>query len=80
MQLAETAAEILVLVDGEVLVAKEDHQILHQRIMHLLELLVAQRLRQIDAVDLCADARRQLADFDGLIAHRGVLPDAFVVR
>jgi hypothetical protein len=72
VQLAEPAAKILVLVDREALVAKEDHEVVHQRIMNFLELLVAQRLRQIDAVDFGADGRRQLAHVDGLVAGHDV--------
>jgi hypothetical protein len=61
VQLAEAAAELLVLVVAELLVAEEDHQVVHQRIVHLLELLVAERPGEVDAEDLRADHGRQLA-------------------
>src|SRR5262245_15158408 len=73
MQLAELAAEVGVLVDAELLVSKEDHQVVHQRVVDLLELLVAQRFGQVDTVDLGADHWRHLAHLDGLVAH-GVVP------
>ena len=72
-QIAELAAEILVLVVGQMLVAEEDHQVFHQRVVHFLELLVAERARQVDPADLGADMRRQLSDLDCLIGHP-VLP------
>ena len=69
VQRPEAAAEILVLLDGHLLVAEEDHQIVHQRVMHFLELLVAERLAEIDAEDLRADHRGELAYLDRLIGH-----------
>src|SRR5471032_945862 len=69
MQRAEAAAEVLVLVDRHLLVAEEDHQVLHQRVVHFLELLVAERLGEVDAEDLRANGRRELAHFDGLVGH-----------
>ena len=53
----------------ELLVAEEDHQVLHQRVMDLLEGLVAERPGEIDAEDLGADHGRELAHLDGLVAH-----------
>src|SRR5690242_13559619 len=73
-QLAEQAAERLVLVMGEVLAAEEHDHIFHQRVVHLLELLIAERARQIDPADLGPDMRRQLPDLDRLVRHRVVLP------
>ena len=67
VQFAEAAAEIEVLVLADVLVAEEDHQVLRQRAVDLLEGLVAQRLREIDAADLRADDRRQLVDGDRVV-------------
>ena len=69
MQRPEAAAEILVLVDRHLLVAEEDHQVVHQRIVHFLELLVAERLGEIDAEDLGTDGGRKLAHLDRLIGH-----------
>jgi hypothetical protein len=40
-----------------VLVAEEDHQAVHKRVMHLLELLVPERIGQVDATDFCAVLR-----------------------
>src|SRR5205085_11266046 len=42
----------------------------HQRIVHLLELLVAERPGEVDAEDLRADHRSELAHLEGLVAHR----------
>ena len=69
VQRAEAAAEILLLLVVDLLVAEEDHQVLHQRVVDLLELLVAQRPRQVHAGDLRADGGRELAHADGLEAH-----------
>src|SRR5262245_58076757 len=69
VQLAEAPAERLVLVVRELLVAEKDHQIVHQGVMNLLENLVAERPGEVDAGDLGADRRRQLADFDSLVGH-----------
>src|SRR5207302_8707487 len=57
------------LFDAQLLVTEEDHQTIHERVMHLLELLVPERSGQIDAEDLRAHVRRRVAYFDGLIAH-----------
>ena len=61
VQLAEAAAERLVLLVRQLLVAEEDHQVLHQRVMDLLEGLVAERPGKVDAGNLRADAGRKLA-------------------
>ena len=55
VQFAEQAAERLVLVERQLLVAEEDHLMRHQRVVHFLELLVAERLAEIDTEDLRAD-------------------------
>ena len=68
-QLAEQPPECLVLIVRQVLVAEEDHQVFHQRVVHFLELLVAERPRQVDPGNLRADMRRQLFDRDRLIGH-----------
>jgi len=44
VQLAEVPAEVHVLLDGQPLIAKEDDQAIHEGVMHLLELLVSERL------------------------------------
>jgi hypothetical protein len=41
VQLAKVTAEVHVLLDAELLIAEEDHQTIHERIMHFLELLIA---------------------------------------
>src|SRR4026209_2743476 len=73
VQLAELAAEVGMLVDAELLVTKENHQVVHQRVVDLLELLVAQRFGQVGTVVLGTDHRRHLAHLDGWVA-RGVIP------
>ena len=69
VQFAETAAERLVLLVRQLLVAEEDHQVLHQCVMDLLEGLVAQRPGKVDAGNFRADAGRKLAHGDRLLAH-----------
>jgi len=56
MKLAKAAAESLVLLDGEPLIAKKQDQMIHERFMHLLELPVAERLGQVEAKHLGAEA------------------------
>ena len=70
---AEAAAERDMLLDGQRLVAKEDREIGHQRVVDFLELLVAERLRQIHAGDLGADRRGQFPHLDRVIRHAGFL-------
>src|SRR5438874_1032498 len=74
-QFAEQPAERFVLLVREILIAKEDHQVLHKRVVHFLELLIAERSRQVDPGDLGADMRRQLFDLDRLVWHRALPPD-----
>jgi hypothetical protein len=69
VQLAKAASEVFVLFDPQLLVAEEDHQAVHERVMHLLELLVPERIGQVDATDFRADVRGGIVYFDGLIAH-----------
>src|SRR5947207_246331 len=69
-ELTKQAPERLMLVVRQVLVAEEHDQVFHQRVVHLLELLVAERAGQIDPGDLGADMRRQPFDLDCLIRHR----------
>ena len=70
-EIAELPPEILVLIVGQMLVAEEDHQVFHQRVVHFLELLVAERPRQVDPANLGANMRRQLGDLDRLVRHQG---------
>ena len=69
MQRPEPAAEILMLLDGQMLVTEEDHAMLHQRVMDFLELLIAEILRQIHPRNQRATARRQPPHLDRLIRH-----------
>ena len=69
VQLAKAASEVFVLFDSQLLVAEEDHQTVHERLMHLLELLVPERIGQVDATDFRADVRGGIVYFDGLIGH-----------
>src|SRR5882757_8868656 len=64
-------AERHLLVDRDVLVAQHDHLVIHEGIVHCLELLGCQRLAQIDALDLGADeaAERLYADFRFAVQH-----------
>ena len=68
-RVAKAAAEGDVLIDRDLLVAEEHDEIVHQGIVDFLELLVSQRLRQVDSGDFRADGRRHLADGDGLVSH-----------
>jgi hypothetical protein len=58
-----------VLVNGQFLIAKEDDQIFGESVVNFLELLVAERLCEINAMDLGTNCWRQLANLDGLIRH-----------
>jgi len=49
------------LLDVEFLIAEKDHQTIHQSIMYLLELLVAERFGKVDTRNFSADAGRRLA-------------------
>src|SRR5215470_8488264 len=69
MQLAKAAAECFVLFYRQLLVAKKEHQMVHERIVHLLELPVAKRPGQVDAEDLGADVRCRFAYFYALVTH-----------
>ena len=80
VQLPEPPPEILLLVQRDVLVPEEDDPVLHQRIMHLGELMVAERARQIDAADLRTHRRRQGTHPYGFVWHDSVLPSAGPAR
>jgi len=53
----------------ERLIAEKQHLVLRESLMQLLDLAVAERLGQRDALDIGADARRNRRDTDGSIAH-----------
>ena len=69
VQLAEEPAERLLLVRSEVLVAEEDHAVLDERGVDLLERPLVERLGEVDAVDLGADVRGELLDLDRRVGH-----------
>src|SRR6478736_3100981 len=58
VQVAKIAAERLVTFLVERLIAKEQNLMLRQRLVQLLDLAVAERLGERQAVDLGANARR----------------------
>src|SRR5436309_2571863 len=58
------------LVLGQMLVAEEDHEVLGQGAVDLVERAVAERPRQIDPADLTADDRRQFVDGDRVVRRR----------
>ena len=67
VEVAEFAAQRLMLVDGHRLIAEEQHLMFHQGVVQFLKLLVAKRLAQIDAVDLSTDIGGAGAHGDALI-------------
>ena len=72
VQLAEFAPEGELLFRGDALVAEEDHEMLGERTVDLVELAVGARcagdqFADVDAGDFSADDRRQLFDADGLV-------------
>jgi hypothetical protein len=58
----------------ERLIAKEQDLMLRQRLVQLLDLAVAERLGERQAVDLGANARRDGHDIDGFVTHRATVP------
>ena len=68
-----TAAERLLLLEVDVLVAEEDHEMAQQGVVDLLERLVAERAGEIDAADLGTDHGAQRLDLDRLVLHGHVL-------
>jgi len=69
VQVAKIAAERLVAFLVERLIAKEQDLMLRQRLVQLLDLAVAERLGECQAVDLGANARRDRRDVDDFVAH-----------
>jgi len=67
MQRAEITAEALVVLARQLLVAEDEHEMIGESLLHLGKLGLAERLRQIDALDLRADDRRQRIDADELV-------------
>ena len=71
LQRPEAAAEVQVLIGGDVLVAEEQHLPVQERAADLAELLVRELCREIDAFDLRPDHGRQRAHGDGFVSARG---------
>jgi hypothetical protein len=69
VQFAEISADPLVGFHIQRLIAKEQNLVLRQRLMQLVDLTVAKRFRQRDALDTGADTGRNRCDADGFIAH-----------
>src|SRR3954451_5301871 len=74
MQFSETTTEVLVLLRRQLLVPEEDDQIVHQRLMDFLKLLIADLSSEIDTEYLGADGGCKLTHFNGLIGHGWFLP------
>ena len=72
-ELAEEAAEGLLLIRSEVLVPEEDHLAVDERVVHPLEGGLVERSGKVDAMDDGADVGRELLDGQGRISH-GRLP------
>src|SRR5205085_1676750 len=67
------------LVGRDGLVAEEDHRVLGQRAVQLVDGLVAERPAEVDAGDLRAEDRRELVDADALV-RLFVIGDVLVAR
>ena len=69
VQLAEAAAEGLVLLAIEPLIAERQHLPVEEGLVDLLLLLVGQRPGEIDASDLGPDVGRERPDIEALVAR-----------
>ena len=76
-EISEGAAEGLQLIVVELLVAEEDHLMLGDGRAQFLDLPAGERLGDVDAGDLGADAQGERSHFDGLVSHRQVHPVSF---
>src|SRR5262249_45313870 len=74
MQFTEISAEPLVGFYIQRLIAKEQNLVLSQRQMQLLDLTVAEWLRQRNTFNIGADARCHPRDIDGFVAHGATFP------
>ena len=63
-----TLRELDMLLGRQLLVAEEDHAVLHEGLLDFVPLPIAHRL-EVDAGNLRAAATRELADFDRLVRH-----------
>ncbi len=73
VELAEIAAEALLAVVVESVVAEDKHAELTERLVQLLHLAVGERASDVDASDLSADMRRDRAQCQGLVGQGGLL-------
>src|SRR5262249_15180763 len=69
VQLAEPPTEVLLLIHMDRLIAKEYHEVLQQGAMDLVELPIAEPLRQIDPMNFRTNVGSDLAHLDGVVAH-----------
>src|SRR5215475_2389581 len=69
VQFSEISADPLVGLLIHRLIAEEQDLVLRQRLMQLLDLTVAERLGERNALDHGADTGRNRRDNDGRIAH-----------
>ena len=67
----EMARQPDLVVEADHLVAEENHLKACEGIMQLGDLLVRERLGQIDIADFGADMRTGRCDRDGLVGHAG---------
>src|SRR6516164_9920082 len=74
VQLAKISAERLVAFHVKRLIAKEQDLMLRKRLMQLLDLAIAERIGERQAVDLGANAGRDRRHIDGFIAHGATFP------
>jgi hypothetical protein len=72
-QLTEEAAEGLLLLGGHVLIAEEDHLVLDEGVVDLLERGLLERPGQVHAEHLGADMGCELLDGQGLVTHGQLL-------
>lgn len=68
-ELTESPAKFLVPVMVQVLVTQENDLMFHEGRIELIDDLVRQRLRKIDAFDLRADPRRHRFHFQDFVSH-----------
>src|SRR5215471_7120463 len=69
VEFSKMAPERLLGFVGELLIAKEQDQMIHQRGVELFDLTIAERPRQIDFADLGANVRGDRRYLDRLIVH-----------
>ena len=69
MQLAEATAERHVLFVGDVLIPKEEDEVLEQSSVQRAEDLVVERFTQIHTVHLRADVAGERPELDNVVSH-----------